>query len=127
MKNEKSSLRPLPPTLRGKKRYILFHLESEKRLGKEEVFHALRKNFLNILGQAGYAEARIKPILFDEKSGFGVFLCGHKFTEKTVAALLFLKEVNGQKVLPQTLSSSGSLKKLKAKAESMVSAGRAKH
>ncbi len=115
MKQVKKSIKPIPLSYRGKKRYILFELISEKRLNEKDVSRELWNTFLRLFGEVGCAKAKIWPILFDGKKNRGIIRCANEGVEEAKAAILFLRDVNGVGVIPRILLVSGSLKKLKEK------------
>ena len=115
MKNEKKSLRPIPPTMRGKKRYLLFRLESKGRLNERAVKDVLMKEFLRLYGEVGIARQKLNFITFSPKSGKGIVRCALESVTEVRAGIMFLKEVSGLAVRPETLLTSGSVKKLKEK------------
>ena len=111
MKNVKKSLKPIPPTLRGKKRYVLFELACDKKLSSPRVSDALWKTFLRIYGEFGAGEMKLWMIEFG--NGKGIIRCAHNRVEQAKAGILFLTEVDGVPVIPKTLKTSGSLKKIR--------------
>ena len=115
MKQVKKSIKPIPSSYRGKKRYILFELISEKKLNEKDVSRELWHNFLRLFGSIGCAKAKIWFILFDTKKNKGIIRCANETVEEVKAGLLFLKDVKGAAVIPKILLVSGSIKKLKEK------------
>ncbi len=117
MKNEKKSLKPLPLSQRGKKRYVLFRLESGQILNPRAVQESVETSIRDLLGNVGLAECRLQFIDFDSKSGNGIVRCSLQSCEKVKACLLFLSSVQGVSVIPEIRVVSGSLAKLKALAQ----------
>ena len=117
MAEKKKSLKPIPPTLRGKKRYVLFGLvcAEGKTFAEKEVFHSVWNTFSKVFGSAGLAEQKLWLLKWFASEGKGVLRCSLPELEKVKAGLLFLQEVKGVKVVPLVLSVSGSAKKLKGK------------
>lgn len=113
MTQVKKSIRPIPLTYRGKKRYILFELIADKSLDGRDVEIAVRENFLALLGEAGFARAKLWFILFNSQENSCIIRCANEYCEEVKAGLLFMKEVKGGRVIPKILSVSGSIKKLK--------------
>ena len=66
MKNQKANLRPVPSSIRGKKRYVLFSLQSEARLRANDVNDALWKVLLRLFGENGVGEMKYWLGLWDE-------------------------------------------------------------
>ena len=116
-KHYKQSLKPIPPTLRGKKRYVLFELIAKEnaKLSEKNVDDALWKTFLELYGSVGTARQRFWPIKFDSSRNLGIVRCALEALEEVKAGLLFVKNVNGAEVIPKIISVSGSIKQLKAK------------
>ncbi len=113
MKNVKKSIKPIPPTMRGKKRYISFELIGGEKLSENEISKAVWENFLKLYGEVGVARQKIWMIEF--KKGKGIIRCANETTEEVKAGLLFLKKVSSMSVNPKITLVSGSLKKLRAK------------
>lgn len=110
---KKLSLKPIPPTLRGKKRYIAFRLECENPLREKEVFEAVWKTFFELFGSVGTARQKLWPIMFSEKQGIAVIRCSLECLHEAKAGILFIKEVHGKPASPRILLVSGSMKRIK--------------
>ena len=115
-KNQKANLKPIPSTIRGKKRYVLFELHSDSRLRANDVNDALWAVLLKLFGEKGVAGQKLWLVVWDEKTGKGIARCSNNKVEELKEGILFLKEVKGVKVVPRTISTSGSMLKLKGKA-----------
>ncbi|MFH1586961.1 MAG: Rpp14/Pop5 family protein [Candidatus Diapherotrites archaeon] len=113
MKNVKKGIKPIPPTMRGKKRYINFELIGGEKLGENEVSKAVWDVFLKLYGEVGVARQKIWMIEF--KKGNGILRCSNETTEEVKAGLLFLKKVASTAVNPKITLVSGSLRKLRKK------------
>ena len=111
---EKKSLNPIPLSLRDKKRYLVFELDSEKSLGEKDVSFAVKKLFLKLFGELGISKMNYQFILFSSKSKKGILKCRHTAVEDLKAGILLLKEVNGASIVPKTLKTSGTVKKAKS-------------
>lgn len=111
MANTKKKTKPIPLSMRGKKRYVYFELDSEEKLSKSAVSKALWKCFIDLYGSLGTAETKFWFIDFYNKKG--ILRCAHTEVEKAKTAVLFMKEADRITVKPKILRVSGSLKKLK--------------
>ena len=60
MKNVKKSLKALPLSQRGKKRYILFELFAEKPLSATQVEKAVMEKFSELFGSKGIADQKLQ-------------------------------------------------------------------
>ncbi len=94
-------------------RYILFEIISDEEIGYEE----FRKSFLNVcfslLGELDYKNANILILENEFKGRKGIIKCSHKYVDPVKLGLGLLREINGKKVIVQSLKVSGTLKSLK--------------
>jgi len=104
-------MKPFPPTLREKRRYIVFELISEKSLGKKEVKEGIWKNILENIGIIGAAETGFLFIDFDEKTQKGILRCKNIDLNKIKASLCMLSEINLNKACVHIKAVTGSIKK----------------
>lgn len=109
----KKALNPIPPTLRKKKRYILFKLLCDKKLSENDVNFAINEVMLSLFGSFGSAEINSKLIEWRLQENTGILECERSSVKKAVTALQFLKEIKGMQVLPNIISVSGTLKSLR--------------
>lgn len=112
-KGTKLSLNPIPPTLREKKRYILFELNSPELLNEKEVKHAITDVLLRLFGEVGYADLNAQLMEWNPQKKQGILRCALALEHQCKAALLFVKEVAGKSATPKTLKTSGTIAKLK--------------
>lgn len=106
--------KPLPPTMRIKKRYIFFQLSSEKPLNLREVNLALMKEFSYLFGSHGLSKMNLQLIEFNGFTGKGILRCSRNKLEEAKTGLLFIKTITGSAVSPKILKVSGTLKKLRS-------------
>jgi len=128
MKQSKKNLKPIPSTMRGKKRYIKFLIEALAAIGsplkEKDVYNAVWGFFLKKFGSLGIARQRFLVVAFDEKTGMGVLRCSHKSVEKTKKALLELNTVKDIAVKTAIIRVSGSINKLKNKRHAKKKTGK---
>lgn len=110
----KKSMKPIPPTLRGKKRYVKFSLLSGARLREGEVNSAITSVFSSLFGSRGIAEQRLWLIKWFPEYGEGILRCSLPEEESVKAGLLFIQKVGSENVIPTIVKVSGSVRKLKA-------------
>ncbi len=115
MQKQKQSLKPLKPTLRGKKRYVQFKLFGEKNFDERSVERAIFRVFLDLFGSIGVAKQNLRLIRYNNGTNLGILRCSLPCLNEVKTGLLFLKEINGFQVTPKILLVSGSVKKLKGK------------
>ncbi|HLC79336.1 MAG TPA: Rpp14/Pop5 family protein [archaeon] len=110
---EKKSQKPIPPTLRGKKRYIKFSLLCSANLSERDVGAEISNIFSAIFGASGIASQRLWLIKWFSQKNEGIVRCALPQEENVKAGLLFLQKVRQEQVIPVILKVSGSVKKLK--------------
>jgi len=109
-----------PPTLRAKKRYIIFRVHTESP--------EFRPDFLNIrgavwnsleswLGEAGLAKADVRIInnLWNPKTQTGFLSCSPKYVDQVKVALALVHQIGDERVIIQVLRVSGTIKAGKGK------------
>jgi ribonuclease P/MRP protein subunit POP5 len=104
-------MKPYPPTLKSKKRYVLFEVVSDKKFGKEDVKKAIWSILHDNIGNMGLADAEFAFIDFDEKSQKGILRCTNTRLEQVRAALALLSEINLYKAFLYIRTVAGSIKK----------------
>jgi len=102
-------MKPLLPTLKERKRYLVYELISAEPLGpaEKDVLSHLRAT----LGVFDGAKAGLLPVQYDAKTQTGILKVGHASVDKAKAALLLLQRVGKQQVIPRVRGVSGILKK----------------
>ncbi len=104
------------PTLKEKKRYIAFEIISDKEI---KDFKAISNEIIGksqqLIGELGMAKAGIQLIkdCFNPKLQRGIIKINHKSVDEVKTALSFIKNINSQKAVVNTIGVSGILKKAK--------------
>ena len=106
-------MKPLLPTLKERKRYILFQITSTEKIEKKIVGDQVRKACLRFLGELGVAKAGVQFLPETYKGGKGIIRVGHKYVDEVKAALALVKEINGKKVSFNVTKVSGIIDRLK--------------
>lgn len=114
MAKHKKSMNPIPPVLRGKKRYVKFALLCDFPLAEKDVWHALRFAISSLFGDFGFAGIKFWPIKWDFGKNEGIFRCSLEGLEGARLSVLFVQSVGGKKAIPVIVSVSGSVSKLKS-------------
>ena len=101
-------MKPLLPTLKEKKRYLVFEVVSKKpvKLNKVELMNKIH-DFLGILSSSKAGIQLIKT-----KGNRGILRVSHKYVDHLKSALLFIKDLSDQDVILNTVTVSGILKKV---------------
>src|SRR3989344_2546643 len=104
----------LKPSLKQKKRYVLFEIKASKAFSLTEVSEAVESALLRFLGELGLAKAR--PLLVKEKWGDKkqrfVLKVNHKYVDELKVAIILNKKIKNTPVLIRSIVTSGTLKKI---------------
>jgi len=108
-------MKPLLPSLKERKRYILFEVYSKSRVEKENVRKQVTKACLQFLGELGMAKTGIQflPETYNKKTGRGIIRVGHRYVDEVKSALALITHVGNQEVSFNTLKVSGVIDKVK--------------
>ncbi|MBL7100619.1 MAG: ribonuclease P protein component 2 [Nanoarchaeota archaeon] len=102
------------PSLREKKRYIVYEVKTDKKLNFDEVKQELEKKMLQFLGELGYGKAGV--IILDEwTDNKGIIRTSTKSVDQVKTALTMVEKINNQKTMIKTIGVSGILNKAKNK------------
>ena len=109
----KRKLKPILPSLREKKRYLVFEVISKGKISFEGVYNAIMNAVLGFLGQFGAAQAGIIMLAdkWDEQHQRGVIKVSHRSVDNLRASLIFINKINNENVIVKSIGVSGILKK----------------
>ena len=106
----------LLPSLRQKKRYVVFELISTKKFSFQEIKEAVDSSVALFLGQLGMA--RSSPLLLKEKFSPEkqrfIIKVNNKYVDELKAALTLNKKIKNTPVVIKSIITSGTLKKASA-------------
>ncbi len=105
-----TKLKPLLPTLKEKKRYLVFEIISQKPLVRD-ISKELVTKVQRILGVFDAAKAGLMSIRYNVNTQRGVMKVSNKYVEKLKVSLMLTNMLENQDVLVQSLGVSGVLKK----------------
>lgn len=108
-------MKPTPPTIRSRQRYIVFQLIGEEKFKKEDVVHAITRTGLRFLGELGYSEAKPWLIEFDPQAQKGLLRVENTAKEEMKATLALVTGVNEKRARATVLGVSGTIKRAKNK------------
>ena len=102
------------PTMRRKRRYILFAIECESpsSVNEQTVKRASYDAIMRFLGEYGAALAVPKFIGFEQKTGLAVLRCNHTEVEKVKAALALVSKFEGKRAAFRLKKVSGTIESL---------------
>ncbi len=110
----KTKLKPILPSLREKKRYLVFEVISkEKMTDIKPVSSAIYNNLLKLVGQLGAAKAGIMILnnKWNSNTQRGIIKVGHKHADTLKAALVFINKIDDHDAIFRSLGVSGILRK----------------
>ena len=104
----------LKPSLKQKKRYILFEIQAANTFSLPEVAEIVESSLLRFLGELGLAKA--SPMLvkekWDEKRQRFLIKVNHKYVDEIKSAVILNKKIKNTPVLIRSIVTSGTLKKI---------------
>ncbi|PSG99328.1 MAG: ribonuclease P protein component 2 [Nanohaloarchaea archaeon SW_7_43_1] len=108
-------MKPLPPSIREKKRYLKFKIHAEKDVGFGEVADAIWDTSLNYLGseKTGKANHWLIKNQFDKDRQTGIIKIRKSFLNNFRSSLAIIDEIGDKNGFIEIQSVSGSIKKLK--------------
>lgn len=107
-------LKAILPSLKQKKRYVVYEIISEKAIGSyANVRESLMARIISFLGELGAAEAGIIMLddKYDSKKQRGIIKVGNRYVDKLKAALTTLDKIGRQKAIVRSVGVSGILNK----------------
>ncbi|MEM4263677.1 MAG: Rpp14/Pop5 family protein [Candidatus Woesearchaeota archaeon] len=106
-------LKPILPSLREKKRYVVFEIISKTKIDFTAASKAIWNSILNFAGTKGAAEAGIWVMndKFNKEKQKGIIKTSHKSIDLLKAALALIKEIEGKAAIVRSIAVSGILNK----------------
>mgnify|MGYP001588899615 CR=1 FL=1 len=102
-------IKPLLPSLKERKRYILYEIDSNVKMDnlRRDIFNELR----GFLGDLGLAKAGLNFVSY--KNNKGILQVSHNTVDEVKTGLALIKNIGNNKLRVRTLKVSGVLNKLK--------------
>ncbi len=110
-----NNMKPMLPTLKEKKRYIVFEIISDEKIDITLVKKTISEDCLKFLGELGVSRSGLMIISDQFKDNIGVVKANNKYVDEVKTALSLIKKVDNKKVIVNTIGVSGTLKKAKIK------------
>ena len=111
-------IKPILPSLREKKRYLVFEIISgNKKEDFKAVSRAIWACSLQFLGEYGVANAGIwlLPDKYNDDNKMGIIKVGHKYVNHLKSALTMVDKIDNHEVIVKSVGVSGILKKAENK------------
>jgi RNase P/RNase MRP subunit POP5 len=105
------------PSMREKKRYIVFRLHSKESVVYQDAKNAILNSINNWLGDNDMARANIWIIknLWNQKEQSGFIRCSHRLVDEIKVALGLVHQIGDQRVIIQTTRVAATIKSGKEK------------
>ena len=108
--------KPLLPTLRTKKRYIVYRVISNNAVNHFDVYSSINKMFIELFGRIGHGLAGIMNTKYhDLKKQTGIIKVNNKYLKEMKMTLTFIKQIKDADAIVDCIYVSGILKKAKLK------------
>jgi ribonuclease P/MRP protein subunit POP5 len=107
-------LKALLPSLRERKRYILFKVISEQSINYQLFKELLSSTILKFYGELTFGKFgfRILNERWNEKEQIGIIKCNHLYVPNIIVALGLLQRLGDRRVNVKILKVSGTIKSL---------------
>ncbi|MBI2662790.1 ribonuclease P [Candidatus Woesearchaeota archaeon] len=101
----------LPPSLKQKKRYIVFEIIAKDKFTPLEINQAINEALHDFLGQLGLAKS--SPHLLKEKIIHHKFILkiNHNWVDQAKTAVILIKKIKNTPIIIKSITTSGTLKK----------------
>lgn len=96
------------PTLREKKRYIAFEINSENTILRQDMVREISNSIISLFGDIGASQ--IRPALMSFEGRFGILRCAREKTNETRSGLACINNIRGIRVSIRVLGISGTIK-----------------
>ena len=108
-------LKQPPPSMRERRRYLVFEVLSDSPITKDELLRAIIKTGIHFLGELEYSSLKLSLLGYDRKKQKGIIRFMYKKKQGIKAILMLLSEINGKRLILRSLGVSGTIKKAREK------------
>ncbi len=108
-------IKRLPPTLRGRKRYVAFTVDCDERLTRDEVIKLIWRASTGFFGEREMSGINLRVLDFDEDSQEGFLVCSHKCVGDVKVSLALVHDLGGRRVCIVPRGVSGTIRALRRK------------
>jgi ribonuclease P/MRP protein subunit POP5 len=99
----------LLPTLKQKKRYVVFEIATSGKYSETEVKEAVSKATKDFLGVYGLARAGI--MFIKHKNNKFIIKVNHKYVDQCKSAIILIKKIKEKPVIIKSVITTGMVKK----------------
>ena len=111
----KKRLKPLLPTLKEKKRYLVFEAISDENITFNQIADQIDEKSKKLLGLFNASEAGIQLLkeTWNSKKQRGIIRINHKYVHQLKSCFLFINDIDGKEAVIQSIGLSGVINKAK--------------
>ena len=106
-------MKPILPTLKEKKRYIVYEVVSDAKVSEKALEKEIMDNVSKFLGELGIAKSGF--MLVETKENKGIVKTNVKYQDEVKMALSLIKNIGKEKAVINVIGVSGILKKARNK------------
>lgn len=106
-------MKPYPPTMKEKERYIVFDVNSDASFARSQVSKALWDAVFDSIGKKGAEETSFWVMDFDEDKQKGILRANSKSVDKIRACVALLDNIENNKTIIIIKRVTGTIKKAK--------------
>jgi ribonuclease P/MRP protein subunit POP5 len=99
------------PSLKEKKRYVVFEIVSETEFTPEEILAEIEPKISEYLGIWGLSLAKPMVIKNKFKNNKFIFKVAHKYVKELIMGIILSKSIKNEPVIIKSIITSGTLKK----------------
>lgn len=103
----------LKPSLREKKRYLVYEILSEGNIGYKELKEEIAEKFKEYFGNFTLSKANLDFVEFQKNRG--IIKLNNKYLDYLRASFCFVRKINKEGVLLRSLGVSGMINKSRSK------------
>ncbi|NMX21289.1 hypothetical protein C5S30_02390 [ANME-1 cluster archaeon GoMg4] len=110
----------LPPSLRERRRYLLFEVLCEREIDKRELLKEIWNSLYSLYGDVGASESKVWLIEYHKREdansssggggGVGILRCAHNKVEEVRASLACIHSINDARIGIRVIKISGTIK-----------------
>ncbi len=108
-------MKRLLSSLKEKKRYIAFEVDSDSEFAKDEIVKVVDSSCRDFMGEYGYGKAGVMVVNDTVSGKRGVVRVDSKYVDLVKTSLMMIKEINNNQVVLRNVRTSGTLRKVKQK------------
>ncbi|MFP4118195.1 MAG: Rpp14/Pop5 family protein [Candidatus Woesearchaeota archaeon] len=107
--------KPLLPSLREKKRYLVYEVLSDQDFDAVELSGSIKDNYSDLYGVKGVSEAGLlfPKGGFDKKRNRGIIRVADGFLDELRSSFVFISGINGKNAIVRSVIATGMMKRAK--------------